>query len=74
MLNWIDAAAGGADDWAKGSAKIKYTYTVELRDDGRYGFVLPARYIIPTGQETWSAMKAFAENLKDELDHPKAIS
>ncbi|XP_015784758.1 carboxypeptidase B isoform X2 [Tetranychus urticae] len=68
------AAAGGADDWAKGTANIKYAYTVELRDDGRYGFVLPSRYIIPTGQETWTALKAFADGLKEELDHPKIKS
>lgn len=43
-------AAGGSDDWAK-SIGIKYSYTVELRDKGRYGFVLPAEFIEPTGKE-----------------------
>lgn len=28
-------AAGGSDDWAKGVIKMKYTYTIELRDTGR---------------------------------------
>lgn len=44
-------AAGGSDDWAK-SIGIKYSYTVELRDRGRYGFVLPAEFIESTGKET----------------------
>lgn len=43
-------AAGGSDDWAK-SIGIKYSYTIELRDKGRYGFVLPAQYIEPTAKE-----------------------
>lgn len=29
-------ASGGSDDWAKGAMKMKYTYTIELRDNGRY--------------------------------------
>ena len=34
MLNsWFpDLAAGGSDDWAKGVAGIRYSYTVELAD------------------------------------------
>jgi len=48
---------GGSDDWAKEKAGIKYAYTVELPDDGRYGFVLPASQIEPVGQEVWEAVK-----------------
>jgi len=44
--------AGGSDDWAHGAAGIKYSYTVELRDTGNHGFVLPKEQIIPTGEET----------------------
>lgn len=43
-------AAGGSDDWGK-SIGIKYSYTVELRDTGRYGFILPAELIVPTAKE-----------------------
>ncbi|PSN48354.1 hypothetical protein C0J52_08084 [Blattella germanica] len=53
--------SGGADDWAKGAAGIKYAYTVELRDDGTYGFLLPASQIVPTGKETFAAIKAIAK-------------
>lgn len=28
-------ASGGSDDWAKGTMKMKYAYTIELRDTGR---------------------------------------
>jgi extracellular matrix protein 14 len=58
-----DAAAGGADDWAYGVAGIPYVYTIELRDTGRYGFILPKEYIIPTGEEFYEGLKYFALDL-----------
>lgn len=33
--NTLYPAAGGSDDWAKGSVGVKYAYTIELRDNGR---------------------------------------
>lgn len=48
--NLLYPAAGGSDDWAK-SIGIKYSYTIELRDKGRHGFVLPANYIVSTAKE-----------------------
>lgn len=59
--NTLYPAAGGSDDWAKGSARMKYAYTIELRDNGRYGFVLPASYIEPTAKEALAAIRVFAE-------------
>ncbi|XP_065220168.1 carboxypeptidase B-like [Planococcus citri] len=57
------AAAGGSDDWAKGAAKIKYTYTIELRDTGRHGFLLPASHIKGSGKEAFAAIKAIAKEM-----------
>lgn len=54
-------AAGGSDDWAKGTLKLKYSYTVELRDTGRNGFMLPANQIIASGKETLAFMKVIAK-------------
>ncbi|XP_030760511.1 carboxypeptidase B-like [Sitophilus oryzae] len=59
--NTLYPAAGGSDDWAKGTMKIKYAYTIELRDNGRYGFVLPASYIQPTAKEALAAIRVIAE-------------
>ena len=42
---------GGSDDWAKGGANIKYSYTIELPDTGRHGFLLPAKRALQTGKE-----------------------
>ena len=58
-----DAAAGGADDWAHGVAKIPYVYTVELRDTGRYGFMLPKDQILPTAEEFFDGLKHLASDL-----------
>lgn len=51
-------ASGGSDDWAKGGANIKYSYTVELPDTGKFGFLLPARHIIEVGDQATSIIKA----------------
>ncbi|KAL0119099.1 hypothetical protein PUN28_009600 [Cardiocondyla obscurior] len=52
--------SGASDDWAKGVASIKYAYTVELRDRGTYGFLLPATQIVPTAREIWAGIRAIA--------------
>uniref|UniRef100_A0A2A4K1E1 Peptidase M14 domain-containing protein n=1 Tax=Heliothis virescens TaxID=7102 RepID=A0A2A4K1E1_HELVI len=58
-------AAGGSDDWAK-SLNIKYTYTIELSDTGRYGFVLPASYIEPVARENLAGLRVLASQLNKE--------
>ena len=40
-------------DWALGEAGVMYSFTMQLRDQGRYGFLLPADQIIPSGEEVW---------------------
>lgn len=57
-------AAGGSDDWAKALLKIKYAYTIELRDTGKYGFILPARFITPTAKEALAAVQVITEIIK----------
>jgi len=57
------SAAGGSDDFAKGVAGIKYSYTLELRDTGRYGFQLPTSQIQPASEEFFAGFLAFARNM-----------
>ncbi|KAF6085612.1 carboxypeptidase A5 [Phyllostomus discolor] len=59
-------ASGITLDWAYDSG-IKYSFSFELRDTGRYGFLLPASQIIPTAQETWMAIRTIMEHT---LNHP----
>jgi hypothetical protein len=35
-------------------------YTVELRDKGKYGFLLPASEIIPAGKDALQAIKTIS--------------
>jgi len=54
-------ASGGASDWALGVANSTFSFSMELRDTGRYGFLLPAEYIKPVGEEVWEFHKTIAE-------------
>jgi hypothetical protein len=59
------AAAGASDDWSKGTAGIKFSYTIELRPSNTTpsGFVLAASQIIPTGEETWAGIQVIADRV-----------
>jgi len=56
-------ASGGSDDWTYGEVGIVYSYTVELRDTGQFGFLLPAQEIVPTGQEVFAGVQYIAQYL-----------
>uniref|UniRef100_A0A4W4GMM1 Peptidase M14 domain-containing protein n=2 Tax=Electrophorus electricus TaxID=8005 RepID=A0A4W4GMM1_ELEEL len=62
----IYPAAGGSDDWAY-DLGVKYSYTFELRDTGRYGFLLPESQIQPTCEETMLAVKYIAAHVLKNL-------
>ncbi|XP_056595987.1 carboxypeptidase A1-like [Triplophysa dalaica] len=64
IITTIYQASGGTVDWTYDQG-IKYSYTFELRDTGRYGFILPADQIIPTAEETWLALMAIMEHTKN---------
>ena len=64
-------ASGGSDDWAKGVAGIKYSYTVELRDTGAHGFILPADMIPSTGKEIYFALETMATEMFTEKQNIK---
>lgn len=51
-----------------GGAGIKYSYTLELRDTGTYGFALPASQIQATGEETMRGVAAIARALDKTLN------
>lgn len=56
---------GASDDYAK-SVGIKYTVTAEMRDEGRYGFVLPPAQIIPNAKEIIVGMAKVADRVRSE--------
>lgn len=62
----IYQASGGSIDWAYDYG-IRYSFAFELRDTGRYGFLLPAKMILPTAEETWLGLQSIMEYVRD---HP----
>lgn len=60
------AAAGGSDDWCydamqKAGNAAPLSYTVECRDTGTFGFVLPAAEIQPNCEELDAGLKVLVE-------------
>jgi len=52
IVTTIYPASGGSIDWIKGVQDTPFVFVYEMRDTGRYGFILPANQIIPNAQET----------------------
>ena len=59
-----DQNSGGSKDYTYGRLNIKYSFALELRDRGRYGFLLPANQIVPTAMETFEGIKAMAREMR----------
>ncbi|XP_052536899.1 carboxypeptidase A1-like [Tympanuchus pallidicinctus] len=66
IITTIYQASGGTIDWTYNQG-IKYSFTFELRDTGRYGFLLPASQIVPTAQETWKALEVIMAHARNHL-------
>ena len=66
-------ASGGSDDWAY-NLGIKYSFTFELQDSGRYGFLLPPSHIPQACNEGLTALKAITlkviEKTRGQTDPP----
>ncbi|XP_059156652.1 carboxypeptidase B1-like [Physella acuta] len=58
-------AAGGSDDYVRGSVGVKYSYTVELppHESSKYGFLLPESDVMSVVSDTWVGLKAFMLHL-----------
>lgn len=63
----IYLASGSSGDWAHEKLGIKYSFALELRDLGQYGFLLPVNQIKPTVEETFAGMVAMAHEVYKEL-------
>jgi len=56
--------SGSSRDWLKGVHNINVSYTIELRDTGNYGFVLPPDQILPTALELFDGIKAIVQECR----------
>jgi len=60
-------ASGTSLDWALGVAEVPYVYSIELRDTGAYGFLLPPSEIIPNAEEAWAWHVVAAQQIIQEF-------
>lgn len=59
-------ASGATDDWAMAMLGTKYVYTLELRDTGGSGFLLPEAKIVPCSEEVWYGLTEVIKNISSE--------
>lgn len=57
------ATSGSSTDYLVDVAGAEYSLTIELRDTGANGFVLPASQILVSGREQWAGMRYMLANL-----------
>lgn len=63
ICNTIYQVSGDSVDYALENAKATFSMTVELRDTGSNGFVLPAAQIKPSGEEMWAGLAYLLKNM-----------
>ena len=64
-----DQASGGSNDYMYAAQGIPYSYGIEGRDTGEYGFLLPAKYIQPSAEENWAALVAVCDYIHNMPSH-----
>jgi hypothetical protein len=55
--------SGDGVDYATDVAKAAFSFTVELRDTGNNGFVLPPAQILPSAEEMWAGLAYLLKNM-----------
>jgi len=64
ICSTIYKATGSSVDYVQDVTKAKHVFTIELRDTGTYGFVLPASQILPTARETYAGLRYLLLNMQ----------
>ena len=64
ICSTIYQASGVSVDYTNDVVGSDYTFTIELRDKGNYGFVLPANQIVPSGEEAYAGLRYLLVNMK----------
>jgi hypothetical protein len=60
----IGLAAGVMPDWTFGELGV-ISWTLELRDQGQFGFILPASQIVPTSEEAFAGILRLARQIAE---------
>jgi len=64
VVDLLYVASGETFDWVKGVHNTNLTYIYELRDKGRYGFLLPPDQIIDTAREFMDGLQVIIDELR----------
>ena len=64
ICDTIYPASGDSADWAYGDGGVVYSYACELRGDS---FILPPEEIIPSGEETFAGVVAWASYISGQV-------
>jgi len=67
IVEMLYVASGASVDYMKGTHDTTLAYTFELRDTGRYGFILPPAQIIPSALEFIDGLLVLGNDLKVQL-------
>ena len=67
IILWIQKVNGASIDYTYAVKNITYSYAIELRDTGKYGFILPPKFILPSGLEMFAALKAMLFAIKKQF-------
>lgn len=57
------ARAGNAADWVQERIGPQFVYNVFLKDQGRYGYLMPPHYIPESGEEAYEFLRTIAQQL-----------
>ncbi|EDW82393.2 uncharacterized protein Dwil_GK25780 [Drosophila willistoni] len=58
------ARPGNSADWVQQRIEPQFVYNVFLKDQGRYGYLMPPHYIVESGEEAYDFLSTIAKNLK----------
>ncbi|XP_017060386.1 zinc carboxypeptidase-like [Drosophila ficusphila] len=64
VAEMLYAATGATNDWAYEQG-IEMSFTIEFRDTGRYGFILPPVQIIPNAEEALVGIAALLDKCEE---------
>ncbi|KOS20023.1 Metallocarboxypeptidase A [Escovopsis weberi] len=60
----IYLTSGNSVDYVADVVKADYAFSIELRDEGKYGFILPPEQILPSSEEAFAGLRYLMDHVK----------
>ncbi|BFG02956.1 carboxypeptidase O [Drosophila madeirensis] len=58
------ARPGNSADWVQDRIEPQFVYNLFLKDQGRYGYLMPPHYIVESGEEVYEFLRTIAQQLQ----------